>query len=303
MPLDSAVVVLDSGWNIIGAVDHAVPAPSGGIIASSVWAYNNGYSAASSLVPGKGYWVKTNAAGPLTLGPVAFPKAPAIATAGMAEITLTDAAGGKQRLFLSPDDRDLSAFAMPPVPPEGSFDARFAGGTAAGRISPNSAAGQGPATELSVRTQGVAWPLTVSLKPAGAAGAEYLLIEYSGGKAVATRELSADRKVVISGAEGHSIAIRTTAAAGVPSEFGLGQNYPNPFNPTTSIPFDLPAASKVRLTVYNALGQQVLTVADREFAAGRHSVQADLSNLPSGVYLYTMRAGTFSDSKKMVLVR
>jgi photosystem II stability/assembly factor-like uncharacterized protein len=297
LPLDSAVIALDSGWNIIGAVDHVVPAPSGGIISSSVWAYNNGYTAAATLVPGKGYWVKTNAAGPMTLGPVAVPKAPAIATAGMQEITLADAAGGKQRLFLSPDDRDLSAFAMPPAPPADAFDARFAGDNAAGRIT------AGAAGELSLRTQGVAWPLTVAYKPAGAAGGGCILVEYAGGKAVATHELSADRKIVISGAEGHSFAVRTTVSAEVPSAFALSQNYPNPFNPTTNIAFDLPSASKVRLTVYNALGQQVLTVVDREYGAGRHSVQADLSNLPSGVYLYKIQAGSFSDSKKMVLVR
>jgi hypothetical protein len=306
LPLDSAEVGLIQGWNIIGAVDHIVPAPSGGIVASTVWAYNNGYAAATTLTPGKGYWVKTNASGTITLGPSAAPKTAVGATSGMTELTLSDAAGGKQRLFLSPDERDLSAFAMPPAPPEGAFDARFAGDQAAGRLAADEAATAGtPATtELSLRTQGITWPLTVAYAPAGSASGEFLLVEYAGGKAVAVHELTADRRIVIpAGAEGRSFAIRSSATAGTPSEYSLSQNYPNPFNPTTNIGFDLPSASKVRLSVFNALGQQVLTVVDREFEAGRHSVQADLSSLPSGVYLYRLQAGTFSDAKKMVLIR
>ncbi|HLF13967.1 MAG TPA: hypothetical protein VI932_03635, partial [Bacteroidota bacterium] len=66
LPLDSVTIALDSGWNIIGAVDHAVPAPSGGIVTGSVWGYSAGYSTALVLTPGKGYWVKTNASGPIT---------------------------------------------------------------------------------------------------------------------------------------------------------------------------------------------------------------------------------------------
>jgi len=151
--------------------------------------------------------------------------------------------------------------------------------------------------------QGVSWPLTVEYRPGNSAAGEYTLVEYAGGKAVATYDLSEGRKFVISGAEGHSLALRTSGQSTIPAEFALGQNYPNPFNPTTTISFDLPSASKVRLIVFNALGQQVLTVADREFEAGRHSVQADLSALPSGVYLYKIQAGTFTSAKKMVLVR
>lgn len=297
LPLDSAVISLDSGWNIIGSVDHAVSAPSGGIITSTVWAYNNGYAAATVLTPGKGYWVKTNASGDITLGPVAAPKVAAPSTAGLSEISISDASGARQSLYVGTDDRSVTAFEMPPVPPKGAFDIRFADNKMAGRI------GTAATAELPVRMQGVSWPLTVTFKTGAAGAADLTLVEYAGGKIVATHALRADVKIVIAGSDAHTIALTTTATIATPSEFALGQNYPNPFNPTTRISFDIAAGSRVRLTVYNALGQLVRTLADREYAPGTYSVTADFSGLPSGLYVYKLQAGTFSDAKKMMLVK
>jgi len=88
-----------------------------------------------------------------------------------------------------------------------------------------------------------------------------------------------------------------------PNNFALSQNYPNPFNPTTTIKFALPSAERVRVIVYNQLGQEVAQVADRNFEAGNHSIQFIGSNLASGVYFYRIQAGTFSQVKKMILMK
>ena len=88
-----------------------------------------------------------------------------------------------------------------------------------------------------------------------------------------------------------------------PPEFSLEQNYPNPFNPRTSIRFNLPNRSDVVLKVYNLLGQEVKTLVDAEFEAGTYSVSFDASDLPSGVYIYRVRAGTFVETKRMVLLK
>ncbi len=85
--------------------------------------------------------------------------------------------------------------------------------------------------------------------------------------------------------------------------YKLAQNHPNPFNPTTQISFSLPEASKVQVTVYNALGQEVAELANREFAAGNHSVNFNAAGLSSGLYFYKLSSANFTETKKMMLVK
>jgi hypothetical protein len=88
-----------------------------------------------------------------------------------------------------------------------------------------------------------------------------------------------------------------------PREFFLGQNYPNPFNPSTTIRYGLPSRAHVSLAVFNTLGQQVSVLQNGEQEAGYHEVKFDGANLPSGIYLYRLQAGSFTETKKVILVR
>ncbi|MFQ6008288.1 MAG: T9SS type A sorting domain-containing protein, partial [Candidatus Zixiibacteriota bacterium] len=94
----------------------------------------------------------------------------------------------------------------------------------------------------------------------------------------------------------------------LPSEYTLSQNYPNPFNPRTTIEYSLPARSHVELTVYNILGQKVRTLIDKDQNAGRYTVPWDATDdlgneVASGVYLYRLKAGEVTVSKKMLLLK
>ncbi|GBD86503.1 hypothetical protein BMS3Abin03_00423 [bacterium BMS3Abin03] len=94
----------------------------------------------------------------------------------------------------------------------------------------------------------------------------------------------------------------------IPSEFILEQNYPNPFNPSTMIKFSLAADSRVTLTVFDILGQEVANLISGNLAAGSHEFNFDASNLNSGVYFYRINAagvdGTnFTSVKKMILTK
>lgn len=91
--------------------------------------------------------------------------------------------------------------------------------------------------------------------------------------------------------------------SGRPAEFALSQNFPNPFNPSTSIKFQLPSESHVKLTVYSLLGQEVAVLIDGKMTPGYKSVDFNPSGLPSGVYLYRLSAGSFTQVRKMLLVR
>jgi hypothetical protein len=87
-----------------------------------------------------------------------------------------------------------------------------------------------------------------------------------------------------------------------PQSFNLGQNYPNPFNPMTSIPFTLPYAQEITLTVYNNLGQVVFST-KRLFDAGRHRLKIDATSFASGVYFYRLQTDSDSAIRKMILLK
>ncbi|KAA0253008.1 MAG: T9SS C-terminal target domain-containing protein, partial [Chlorobiota bacterium] len=94
-----------------------------------------------------------------------------------------------------------------------------------------------------------------------------------------------------------------TVEAGTPSAFKLDQNYPNPFNPETVIGYALPVPGEVNISVFNALGEQVVTLVDGVHEAGNHQVTFNASNLPSGLYFYRMTSGKFTSTRKMILIR
>ncbi|OGU77343.1 MAG: hypothetical protein A2V93_11905 [Ignavibacteria bacterium RBG_16_34_14] len=83
----------------------------------------------------------------------------------------------------------------------------------------------------------------------------------------------------------------------------LEQNYPNPFNPTTTIGFGVQNKSNVKITILNAIGEDIAVVLNEEREPGFHQVEFNAANLPSGVYFYQIRAGSFTETKKMILLR
>jgi hypothetical protein len=87
------------------------------------------------------------------------------------------------------------------------------------------------------------------------------------------------------------------------TRFELAQNYPNPFNPSTTISFSLPSGSFVTLKVFDVMGREVSTIASEELQAGYHSRQWNAPQFPSGIYFYRLQAGSYTETKRLVLLR
>jgi photosystem II stability/assembly factor-like uncharacterized protein len=89
----------------------------------------------------------------------------------------------------------------------------------------------------------------------------------------------------------------------IPKTYSLSQNYPNPFNPSTNINFSIPKNSFVKISIYNVLGQLITELVNENKTPGNYSVEFDGTNLPSGLYLYKIQAGAFTETKKMLLIK
>ena len=89
----------------------------------------------------------------------------------------------------------------------------------------------------------------------------------------------------------------------IAGDFKLEQNYPNPFNSETSFSFTLPEAGHASLKVFDLLGREVATVMDNNMSVGAHSVNWSANGLASGVYMYTLTSGTYSETKKLLFLK
>ncbi len=91
--------------------------------------------------------------------------------------------------------------------------------------------------------------------------------------------------------------------ADVPVGYVLRQNYPNPFNPRTGVRFQVPGVSDVKLTVYDILGREVVVLVNERKSPGTYEVSFDGNGLASGVYLYRLTAGSFVQTRKMLVIK
>jgi hypothetical protein len=95
----------------------------------------------------------------------------------------------------------------------------------------------------------------------------------------------------------------TSGTAGLPATIALDQNYPNPFNPSTIIKFQIPVSGRVTLRVFDIIGKEVATLVDEILEAGTHTRTFDAGGVASGVYFYHLQAGSYAQTKRLVLLR
>jgi hypothetical protein len=304
--LDTIPVV--AGWNMIGSISSAVDTSTivsipPGLRASSAWfGYNGGYTAAPTIDPGKAYWVKANSAGSFvfTAGPAPERAGTSAGnlTASMNSLTIRDAAGHVQTLYFGEGDASVQ-YEMPPLPPEGAFDARFETAEGGAFLKAHEA-GAG----LSIALRSAVGPVTVAWSIGRG--------EYALEAGDAQRTMSGQGSVTLPPAVTR-MTLRSAGSGAVPAEYALMQNYPNPFNPSTTMRFALPVDSRVSLQVVNALGQKVADLVTGDVAAGYHTIEwngtvAGGRPAASGVYFARFSATgvdgrSFADVRKLMLLK
>ncbi len=102
---------------------------------------------------------------------------------------------------------------------------------------------------------------------------------------------------------GKVITSVTSAKKEIPNSYSLSQNYPNPFNPSTKISYQLPVNNFVTLKVYDIIGREVATLINEQKNAGLYEVTFDASRLSSGMYFYRLTAGSFVNTRKLMLIK
>ena len=123
-----------------------------------------------------------------------------------------------------------------------------------------------------------------------------ILYDFEGAvRNAATPDIGADEFELVTGI--------TRDGSKIPLTFALRQNYPNPFNPSTTIEYQIPNQSFVSLKIFDLLGREVATLVDEMNQAGIHSVKWDASVFSSGIYFYRLSAGSYSATKKLILLR
>lgn len=286
MPVVSTSRTLPNGWSLIGGLSYTTQLSSAQCSPSpcQIFTYRNGYTKPGELYPGEAFWIK----GPTIL------QLSAIADGGMrgepfisrsssqdmlGSFTISDATGASGELFVGRPNSPLSGhdhYELPPPPPLGAFDARFA---------------SGKMFEVVREDRPTILPISIR--------SEYYPIEFAWTVGETSGSLSLQGKQLPLSGQGRiilhdpSMGEPTITFDGlprnVPQKFQLYQNYPNPFNPRTSITFDVPTTSLISLRVIDILAEIDREVISQQlYASGRYSTSFDATGLSSGVYFYRL---------------
>jgi hypothetical protein len=316
----SVSMPLAEKWNVIGSISLPVPAAAlvtlpPGIISSNVYGYrsDSGYTVASAIMPGRAYWVKTSSGGTLILSssgnvPKTVPLETELARAN--RLTVTDSRLRSQDLFLAKEgtmSRPAAMFEMPPPPPDGGFDVRFASERMLESYPANPAGGK--PCEYTVNVNSALYPLTIRWDmKSESADRSFVLSDLSGGKILGSTVLSGRGQVKIANAGVKRLSIKLARGLALPKEFALSQNYPNPFNPATRFEVSIPRLSLVEIVVYDVLGRRIATVMRGIQPAGYVTVEWDGRDshdfaAPTGIYFVRMAADGFSATRKVLLMK
>lgn len=292
-------IPVTKGWNLVGGYEKnintgQITTNPWGIINSQFYGYDNKYAVSPVMEPGKSYWIRVNEDGVLNIEN-AFAKERNLTISAnetdpkWIKITVTDSRKNHALIYGALGEINFDNFSLPPLPPNGVFDVRWESSQSADNI------GKGK----DICLYSAEYPVNIKVE-----GGNLRISDKVGGKIINTIVTDGQNITITNPAiERLSIKASDIPASDFPNRYTLCQNYPNPFNPLTTISYSISQQSFVELKVYNMLGLVVSTLIHKTQSAGDYKVQFDGSSLPSGAYIYTLKAGSFRDSKKLLLLK
>jgi hypothetical protein len=316
-PLLNDTINVVAGWNLIGSLSSCIPStaiiPIGTTLQSGIFCFNGAYSNVDSLTPGKGYWVKVSTDGQLVMTQIPSLAQPTTDHANvnntlptLNRLEFVNAQGTTGTLYFGGEkDYDNKLFVLPPVPPTGCFDVRFASQRF---VETYNAALNNP-IEFPISVSWVTTSTTIRWSMNGSQE-NLVTLRLIKGKTVKEISLEGAGSTTCAIDEQSHVILTIAGKSNQPATFTLYPNHPNPFNPTTLIGYDLPAPSYVVLTVYNLLGQEVTQLVNGIESTGGKTVEWTAQDVPSGIYFYKITAvqldaehKTFSQVRKMILMK
>jgi len=302
-------VPLATGWNLIGTIDRPVPAPSGGVLASEFFGYEGSYQRADTLKPGEGYWVKASFGGFLILDASQATEEKYVRFPDLQEIssfTITDEHNSREVLYLA-ERQSIprnSACELPPLPPCGSFDARF---SSQKYLEAYDAGAE--ITGFTVLLQAEYYPLKITADVKDPL--VIMTISSTDDKSITDSKVLGRGSDIIVSNHTEKLSIKIIPKTKLIRAFKLEQNYPNPFNPSTLIGYQLPERAFIKIRITDVLGREISSIASGIQDAGYHAItiEGETLKLQSGVYFCTLEAMgidtrlRYSDTKKIIYIK
>ena len=282
----------NEGWNLFGGYELSVPAsgvttvPPGLQTGPIYWYSSVGYQTATTLEPGYCYFMKLTGAGQIII-PESSDKGREVTflfKKDWGKIVITDATGVSYTLYAIKGKVDLRQYELPPAPPGGMFDIRFSSERIAEDIN---------SSVKTINMSGVTYPLKIKVE-----NMDIRLMDETG--KIVNASLMEGEDVVINNPTLQKLMVTGEL---IPDRYSLEQNYPNPFNPSTKIKYSIPKKSQIQIKVFNTLGEEIRTLITEEKPAGEYEVEFNGTSLPSGIYFYQLNAESYTQTKKMILLR
>jgi len=292
--ISNDTISIVNGWNLIGSLDKKIPVsqittePSE-ILTSNFFRYVGSYQSVDTLIPGYGYWIKSNDNGVIILNSTLKKEGtilPGINNDWL-KITVSDAFSRRVHLYLS-NEIDKQKYALPPLPPVGAFDVRFESGLMVEELN-NS--------DQLINISGASYPVRINVNRGNISVRDII-----NGQLI-NQSLSDGDELIIYDSRIEKIIVGQGNNEELPISYTLEQNYPNPFNSNTIIKFSIADEVQVNLSIYNVLGEKVAEIKNEIMKPGRYEVEFNSSKLASGIYLYKLQSGDYLEVKKMMLLK